>query len=200
MVSGNVAPPFEQVAVPPSENSGIVLLYDTLTGVPSRVLRYLVPGTLRKKRADGSPVFAVAPPANVPARGQHKCMLHDTNPNRGAYDAMGLPSCRKNNLPNLFQVEQHMAHRHRVEWATIQRLEEREAAEAQRSYQRTIQETLMAGMDKNLHHETCPDCGQDFTATVKVAAMQKRDGHRRAEHGWQGKFAGVPGISEAMNG
>src|SRR3972149_5218452 len=142
---GNVAAPFEQTALPPSENSGIVLLYDTLTGVPSR----------------------------------------------GAYDAMGLPSCRKNNLPNLFQVEQHMAHRHRVEWATIQRLEEREAAEAQRSYQRTIQETLMAGMGKNLHHETCPDSGEDFTATVKIAALNKRDGHRKQEHGWQGKFASV---------
>src|SRR3990167_9266458 len=104
--------PFEQTPSV-SENSGIVMLYDTITGVSSRCLKYLVGGTLNKKRADGSLAFSLQPPANVPAKNAYKCMLHQEAPNREAYDAMGLPVCKKSNLPNLFQVEQHMAHRHR---------------------------------------------------------------------------------------
>ena len=168
-----------------SANSGRVTLYDTLTGVPSQVLQYLVPGTLRKKRADGSRVFDPVPPAAMPKRGALKCTLHADNPNRAAYDEMGLPVCRKANLPNVFQVEQHMAHRHRVENATIKRLEERERDEAQRAYQRTIQETMLLSVDRNIHHETCRQCGEDFTATVKVAAMNKRLAHEKQEHGLQ---------------
>ena len=173
--------PFTQHALQ-SENSGITLLYDTITGVPSRVLKYLVSGTLRKKRADGSYVFTLIPPANPPLRGSHRCLLHVDEPNHTAYMEMGLPTCRKANLPNLFQVEQHMAHRHRVESATIQRMEERAAQERRREYEQRMHETMLSHLNPNLHHETCPHCGDDFSAGVKVAAMNKRDAHVRAAH------------------
>ena len=176
------AEPFELTPTAPSENSALVTIYDTITGVPSKALSYLVNGTLRQRRKDGSPVFSLTQPANLPPRGTLKCRLHPDSPHREEYDGMGLARCNKANIPNLFQLDRHMASRHKVEFATIKQIETDARDAEHRDYERRVQEGLLGAMNRNMFHETCVHCGESFSNTVKVAAMNQRDAHIRAQH------------------
>ena len=101
-------------------SAGYRWMYDTETGERSLTNLNMLPAQLRKLRVDGTPVFTIHKPAVAPRQGTQKCLLHKDNPDRKHYEELGFKECPKSNLPSQFMVEQHMAHRHRVEWATIQ--------------------------------------------------------------------------------
>ena len=134
---GNGAPP---AVVGSLESAGYTYIYDSKTGQRSLTNNNMLRTQLEKKRPDGSRVFTVRKPDFEPAAGALKCLLHPDQPSRPHFDALGMPTCRKSNLTSSFQVEQHMAHRHKVEWATIKH----EQAEVEKAEQRDFQRAIMS--------------------------------------------------------
>lgn len=109
------------------KSAGYVYIYEIKTGEVSLTNRNMLPTQLKKRHEDGSLVFTTVKPDILPKRGNLKCMLHHKDPNRVAYDRLGLAVCEKDNLTSPFQVRRHMQKRHPVEWQTIE--EERTRAE-----------------------------------------------------------------------
>ena len=163
------------------QRSGRVTLYDTITGVPSHVLEYLVNGTLRKKRADGTRVFTLMAPKEPPKVGTIKCLLHPNAPDRARFAAMGWEACPRTQIPNQFQLEQHMQSKHRREWAALKREEEQRDKDEQRNYQRGILE-LIRDRTGGEFNEICLDCGETFSSKVKAAAGNMLAAHVRRNH------------------
>jgi hypothetical protein len=110
-------------------SAGWVYIYDTKTHERSITNKNMLRAQLLKKRPDGSTVFTTSKPDEVPFRGTLKCLLHPDDPNRGHYDELGLPVCKKSNLTSPFQVKRHMEKRHRMEYQTIE-TERKETKEA----------------------------------------------------------------------
>jgi hypothetical protein len=121
------------------DSAGYVNLWDTRTGEHSLTNANMLPTQLKKKRPDGSRVFTTVNPGITPPRGTIKCLLHPEGENRAHYDSLGFGVCRKSNLVSLFQLEQHMKHKHKQEYATI----EKERADQQRAEDREFQRNLM---------------------------------------------------------
>lgn len=119
-------------------SAGHVYIYDTETRERSITNRNMLQAQLEKKRPDGSSAFTTVAPLQPPARGTFKCLLHKDQPERAHYDTLGLPTCPKANIPSLYMVGQHMAHRHSTANATIE--SEREAREKaeDREFQRSL--------------------------------------------------------------
>lgn len=126
------------------ESAGWVYIYDTQTGERSTANRNMLRQLLRIRRPDGSRVFTTVKPPFEPERGTYKCMLHADDPNRGYYDTLGFPVCRKSNLTSPFMVRRHMEKRHRMEWAAI----EQERKDAERAEDRKLQRTLILSATK----------------------------------------------------
>jgi len=118
-------------------SAGYRTVYDTLTGIPSKINNNNLPSILKKKRADGSYVFGLQQTAK-PKKYTFKCLLHKDDPNRAHYDDIGLAVCPKDNLASPHEVKRHMQKRHRVEWDAIE--DERKVAEKQedREFQRQL--------------------------------------------------------------
>lgn len=124
-------------------DAGVRPIWDRRTGEQSLTSINLLPAQLRKLGADGQRMFTAVQPATTPTRGAYRCLLH-TEERKPEYDTWGLPTCRKANLTSPLQVEQHMAHRHKVEWATIQREQEKREKEEDRAIQRQIAAAAIA--------------------------------------------------------
>jgi hypothetical protein len=121
------------------EDAGVHRIYDIKTGAMSLTSRNMLPAQVKKLGADGQRMFTHIKPAYEPAPGQHKCHLHaDERAQHPEYDEWGLPLCPKANLTSPLQVEQHMRHRHRVEWETIKRQKEEAEKAEERQLQRDI--------------------------------------------------------------
>lgn len=118
------------------EDAGVLPIYDTKTGERSFTSVNMLPAQLKKIGPDGQRMFSLRQPME-PVRGQFRCMLHPVE-RQPEYDQWGLPMCRKANLTSPFQVEQHMAHRHKNEWATIKAEREKREKEEERALQRQI--------------------------------------------------------------
>ncbi len=114
--------------------AGYKWLWDTRTFERFPILYYMVPQKLKETRQDGSKRFTSVQPAGTPFKGTLKCWLHAEGPMREHYTDLGLRVCRKSNLTNQYQVEQHCKKKHPQEYAIIKS----EQAEAER------QETLAA--------------------------------------------------------
>lgn len=120
------------------ESAGYTWVYDTKTGVPSKVNNNMLPRTLRKTRPDGSYVFSLKQTV-IPKQGIYKCLLHRDDPNRKHYDEMGFAVCPKGNLSSPFHVKRHMKARHKVEWESI----ESERMDAEKKEEREFQRSLL---------------------------------------------------------
>lgn len=121
------------------QDAGVSRIYDLRTGGASLTSRNMLPAQLRKLGPDGQRMFTHIKPAIEPTRGQHKCLLHaDLRAEHPEYDQWGLPLCRKANLTSPLQVEQHMRHRHKIEWETIRAEREKREKEEERELQRQI--------------------------------------------------------------
>jgi hypothetical protein len=130
------------------KSAGWVYIYDRVTRERSLCNRNMLPAVLKLKR-DGKQIFTTEklPP---PWRGNFKCFLHPDDPNRAVYDQMGLPVCKKSNMPSMYQVEQHMKFYHKAEWAAIEarrmaaeREQDRQERAADRELQRQLLERLV---------------------------------------------------------
>jgi len=119
-------------------SAGYVYVYDTRTAERSIINRNMLRSALRKVRPDGSTVFTIHKPAFEPARGTYKCMLHKDAPNRKHYDEMGFATCPKANLRSPYQVEQHMKHRHKQEYAAIEAERLRNEKQEDRDFQKNL--------------------------------------------------------------
>ena len=119
-------------------SAGYSYIYDTKTGDRSKTNNNMLPMQLKKKHPDGTPRFTTIKPPFEPKKGTLKCMLHADDPNRKLYDEMGLPSCKKHNLTNPFQVRRHMEKRHKMEWQAIEQMRIEKERQEDREFQRKI--------------------------------------------------------------
>lgn len=100
-------------------SAGYTWVYDTNTGVPSKINNNNLTNVLRKKREDSSYVFGLKQTVKE-VIGTYKCLLHKSDPNRKHYDELGLPVCPKDNLSAPYHVTRHMQKRHKSEWGIIE--------------------------------------------------------------------------------
>ena len=121
------------------KSAGYTTLYDTETRESSLVNNNMLATQLKVKRIDGSLVFTRVQPAEGPWRGNILCFLHEDQPERAKYAAMGFSACRKSSLPNRFQAANHARNKHRYEWKAVE--DEREARE--RREDRQVQRELL---------------------------------------------------------
>jgi hypothetical protein len=111
-----------------------VTLYSTIDGLPSHVLVNMLGRKLEQKLPDGRPAWSRT--QTVPYKpGEMKCLLHAEHPRRAELDGIGLAgkTCTKSNIRSVFEVRQHMLHRHQQEWAVME--EARQAAEREEERQ-----------------------------------------------------------------
>ena len=127
------------------ESAGYVYVYDVRTGDRSLVNRNMLPTQLEKRDEDNERIFTTVKPAIEPPKGTYRCLLHPNDPSRAHYDQMGLARCNKSTLVSEYQVNRHMAVRHRTEWETIQQ----EQMRAEKDEERAFQRTLMAAIAKS---------------------------------------------------
>jgi len=127
-------------------SAGYVYVWDRRTGERSTINMNMLPAQLKKRHPDGGLVFQHFKPDIEPQRGTLKCLLHKESPGRAAYDLWGLAYCTKSNLPSPYMVEQHMAHRHKNEWATIQRQRAEEEKRGERERTEQHQRDLVAAV------------------------------------------------------
>ena len=120
------------------KSAGYVYIYDTVTREGNLCNRNMLAQHLKKQRADGTFVFTTDKPATGPNRGKLKCLLHPDGPDRGHYDELGLPTCRKSNLRSPFQVMRHMQKRHHVEWETLEQERTEREKQEDRAFQRAV--------------------------------------------------------------
>ena len=118
-------------------SAGWTTLYDTITREPSTVNNNMKAAQLKVRRPDGTLVFTDVKPSEGPRRGSIKCFLHEDQPDRPRYAAMGFDACAKATLPNQFQAENHARNKHRDEWNAVEaeqksreRREDRESQQA----------------------------------------------------------------------
>jgi hypothetical protein len=123
-------------------SAGYVYMWDTRTFAKIPVLRYLLEKKLRQRREDGSFRFTTIDPRRPMVQGSIKCILHPDNENRKHFNELGFRSCPKNNITNQYQLERHMALKHKQEWAAITA----EKTLRERDEDRKIQQDLARAM------------------------------------------------------
>lgn len=124
-----------------SSNSsrGYLWVFDTATGLPSRININMLPAQLKKRHEDGSLAFStVKPPGVTPFTGTVTCLLHESRPERAAYKAMGLPACPKANMPSEYEAELHVRSKHKRAWAVIEKGRQDKRRDEDRDLQHAI--------------------------------------------------------------
>ena len=154
------------LSVEPSslESAGYVYVYDVRTGSQSRVNRNMLPSQLEKRDENNARIFTTIKPDIEPPKGTYRCLLHGDDPNRAHYDQMGLARCSKSNLVSEYQMNRHMAVRHRTEWETIQQEYMRAAKDEERAFPRTLMAAIAHGgatLDA-AKSVVCDECGRAF--------------------------------------
>jgi len=132
---GDESPPMVVSSV---KEAGYIYVWDTVTHEPSIINRNMLKSQLKKTREDGSKVFTIYEPKEQPRRGAIKCLLHPDDLNRQHYDEIGFTVCHKRNLVSTYQLEQHMKHCHKAEWAGIEKERLAKEKEEEREFQRML--------------------------------------------------------------
>lgn len=125
------------------------VLYSTLDGSPSTVLRGMVTKKLQQRWPEvnqvpevlwGKPVFTRKPLLTY-KMGENLCFLNPKHKERDFIVAIGLGSitCRKSNLPTEFAARQHGEHKHSAEWASY--VEAKALRDREQSEYRTIEQS-----------------------------------------------------------
>lgn len=162
------------------ESAGYIRVYSVADGEESIINRNMLPVQLRKINPEtGQRAFTVHPPKVKPWRGTMKCLLNKDSENREHYDSLGLATCPKANLTSQFQVERHMATRHKQEWATITLEREQKERQEDREFQRRL---LSAVPVREPIIIECDDCGESIEGQTQLAVTQKMKSHRKWKH------------------
>ncbi len=119
-------------------SAGYVYIWETDTFEKVPVLYYMLAQKLRQRRPDGSFRFTTVDPGKQPKRGTILCMLHPDGKDRKHYEELGFRTCPKSNITNQYQLQQHMAKRHKEEWAAIKAEKEAKEKEEDRMLQRLL--------------------------------------------------------------
>ena len=168
------------------EFGGHVYVYNTQTGDRSRINSNMLAMQLTKTLEDGRRAFTTEKPPFEPEKGTIKCMLHADDPNRAHYDALGFATCPKQYIPSQYQLQRHMASRHRMEYATIGEEAERAEKEEEREFQRMLLQAAANGVANppSTEYFDC-ECG-----TVGIKKVYKRHHDRTKKHlKWEKKNA-----------
>lgn len=128
------------------DSAGYSYVYNVETRERSVVNNNMLRSVLRRKDLSGNFVFTTHKPIEPPKRGAVPCMLHQDNPARKTFDAMGLPVCRKSNMPSEPEMHRHMKAKHRKEWETIKEVEERK----RQTEMFDLQKATLLALEKNL--------------------------------------------------
>lgn len=137
---------------------GYSFIWDTRTYERSYCSRNLLEGNLKLKRGDGSFFYTTIQPKDEsgvilwPWRGNKKCLLHPEHPNADNYKHLGLPECRKSNIPSEYMVQMHIEHKHSDAWAIIKA----EKAEVERIEDRAQQKAMIEEMVRRNDSENVP--------------------------------------------
>ncbi|MEE8457513.1 MAG: hypothetical protein V3S28_05645, partial [Acidimicrobiia bacterium] len=148
-----------------SNSDEMVTLYSMIDGEPRSILNLDVPRVLRKVLPNGSPAFWHPDmPGAAPeyTKGQIKCMLHpDFDESEGPaqfdrqfIDGIGLTGRTCNlmapdkanvaDFHSVFDRDDHMAKKHRREWATIQDALQTASTQRYRNEDRQTREAMLA--------------------------------------------------------
>jgi hypothetical protein len=146
------------------ESAGYVYVYDVRSGDRSIVNRNMLSTQLDKRDEDRTRIFSTIKPPIEPAVGTYKCLLHEDQPEREHYDAMGLARCKKSNLISEYQVNRHMSVRHHTEWETIQQEQDRAEKDEERVFQRALMDAIAQGIAVPSIAESviCDECSRIF--------------------------------------
>lgn len=123
-------------------SAGYVYVWDTRTFERGTVLYYMLASVLRRRREDGSFIWTTNDPKQLPWRGKLKCLLHKDSPDREEYDRMGFGVCRRQHIPNAFEVKQHMLLKHPKEWKAIEDLRKDRERQEDRATQKALLEAV----------------------------------------------------------
>ena len=116
-----------------SAPKGYVIVYDYVTGRPTRIAAKIITQAMRRKdRVTGAPLYT-REPARPYVPGEVMCLLHPAHLDRERYDQMGLvnATCNHATLRSQLDLRQHMRVRHKREWDLVQAEEDREQRELQ---------------------------------------------------------------------
>lgn len=162
-------------------SAGYINVYNMETGEPSVINKNMMMTQLKKKLGDGRMAFTTRKElAPTPFRGTFKCMLHPDDLHREHYSQMGMPVCIKSNIPNDYELLNHMRKKHKTAWAQI----ERERQDADRIADRAWQNSLIAiaqGRQDTppqpapaLKSYICEECGKSLSTPLALS------GHKRS--------------------
>lgn len=123
------------------KSAGYVYVYHTETGEKRVVNRNMLPSILRKTLDNGTRVFSTKPVPNPPhpiVKGKLKCWLHKDGEYRALADKWGFPYCVAGSIKSPMDVESHMRHRHKTEYAAIIKSKEDEKNEEEKAWRRAL--------------------------------------------------------------
>lgn len=164
-------------------------IYSTETGEKVPCLGYMLAQKLRQRLPNGKFRFTTVDPGIRPKQGTIKCMLHPDDPNRKYYDELGFRTCRKHNITNRYQLQQHMKRRHPQEWETIEEERKRKEREEDRALQRLLLSSQLPKEEKPKEEPkqempksdkapfVCDVCGLDFGAEI-ILNRHKEEKHK----------------------
>ena len=159
------------------QDSGNVAIYDIVTGEMSLTSANMLPAQLRKLNGEGKRMFTHRAPANPPAKGDLKCPLHPDHPDgrRAEYTKIGLPVCSKASLPNPYQVELHMKHRHPTAYETLDRLQKEKERAEEREWQRQIADAAVRGAIQPVAMEPAASQAPTSTSGLELSQVPLKD-------------------------
>ena len=113
-------------------------IWESDTGEKVPCLGYMLGQKLRQRLPSGKFRFTTTDPGIKPRRGTIKCMLHLEALNQAEYNELGFRTCKKSNITNQYQLEQHMKKRHPQEWEAIENARKTKERAEDRELQRML--------------------------------------------------------------
>ena len=123
------------------KSAGYVFVYHMETGERRAVNSNMLPMILRKTLDNGTRAFSTKPIANPPhpiIKGKLKCWLHKNGEYRELADKWGFPYCIAGSIKSPMDVESHMKHRHKAEYAAIMKSKEEKKEEEEREWRKAL--------------------------------------------------------------
>lgn len=91
----------------------------------------------------GLPCWTATAPSEPPWRGTSTCPLHESRPERVAYDTVGYPQCSRIELPNEMDAQEHLRLKHPRTWKLMQ-VQKDEVERIAQEEDRTLNRQILA--------------------------------------------------------